>query len=179
VEEHCDRLGIRSYEIIDIQETDGQATTALKAESRIEDAEDILIYNIDTYIEEGHLRKKDIEGDGWLPVFTAHGDKWSFVKLKDGEVTQVAEKEPISNLATVGLYHFGSMELFKEAYNSLSRSVKEEYGEVYIAPLYNYLIEQGKKVTVTNVDKDDIHVLGTPEDVLEFYPQFKDDWNLQ
>jgi len=43
--------------------------------------------------------------DGGILTFEATHPKWSFVKLdENGFVTEVAEKKPISNIATVGLY---------------------------------------------------------------------------
>mgnify|MGYP005827396911 FL=1 len=45
-----------------------------------------------------------------------------------------------------------------------------EKGEKYIAPLYNYLIEKGKEVRISLVEKDRVHVLGTPEE-LEYFKE--------
>ena len=38
-------------------------------------------------------------------------------------------------------------------------------GEKYIAPLYNYLIENGGEVYISNINPDKVHVLGTPEEL--------------
>jgi hypothetical protein len=61
------------------------------------------------------------------------------------------------------------------AYQHSAEDVKNEYGETYIAPLYNYLIENGKLVLPYRIDKSSIHVLGTPEDLKKFDPSFSID----
>jgi len=43
-----------------------------------------------------------------------------------------------------------------------------EKNEKYIAPLYNYMIEKGMDVTISIVDSDKVHVLGTPEELQIF-----------
>lgn len=174
IKEECRDLGITDFEVLQISgTTDGQATTAYLADSLIEDSESVIIYNIDTYVEEGGLLKKDIRGDGFIPVFCAEGDKWSFVKVNDeGVVTAVAEKKRISGLATIGFYHFDKWEYFKEAYIEYSELMKDKYHEKYVAPLYEWMIKKGMEIQIKEIDDKKVHVLGTPEDVLKFYPLF-------
>jgi len=175
--EECRNLDITNLKILQISKTtDGQATTAYLADSMIEDSESVIIYNIDTYVEEGELLKDDIRGDGFIPVFCAEGDKWSFVKVNDeGVVTAIAEKEKISNLATIGFYYFYRWKYFKEAYAQYSEITKNKYHEKYIAPLYEWMIKKGMKIQIKKINAEKVHVLGTPEDVLKFYPAFAKD----
>lgn len=174
INSECERLGIKNYQIVEIPEiTDGQATTVMKAKEKISSEEDILIYNIDTYIEAGVIKKEAIRGDGWIPVFRTEGDRWSFTQLDGERVSRVAEKERISDLATTGLYYFGQFSDYTAAYAERAASVKAEYGEKYIAPLYNNLIRNGKTVYPKIIPEDHIHVLGTPEDLISFYPAFE------
>lgn len=175
IKQKCDNLGIENREVVEITGvTDGQATTVLEAEEKVDEKEEIAIYNIDTYIEEGEILKKDVKGDGHIPVFKAPGEKWSFVKTnRKGKVTEVAEKKRISELATVGFYHFGSLKEYRKAYSELGEQVKEEYGEKYIAPLYQWFIDNQKDLTIQRIESEKVHVLGTPEDVIEFWPMFR------
>lgn len=179
IREKCEKLGIDNWSLIEVSEkTDGQATTALLAEDEMKENEEFAVYNIDTYVEKGEIID-NINSDGCIPVFEAEGEKWSFVKTdEDGRVVDVAEKKRISNLATLGFYHFGSLKDFRKAYNEMREEVKEEYGEVYIAPLYNWFIDNDRELSIQKVDEDKIHVLGTPEDVIEFWPEFKEIHNL-
>jgi hypothetical protein len=43
-----------------------------------------------------------------------------------------------------------------------------EKNEKYIAPLYNFMIEKGMEVTISMVDANKVHVLGTPEELEAF-----------
>jgi len=174
ISEQSSQLGIEEYEIIEVEDfTDGQATTAMQAEEYVPDDEEVVIYNIDTYIEEGTLRIDDVRGDGWIPVFQASGERWSFVATEDSQVTAVAEKERISNLATAGLYHFGAWSDFVTAYYKMRKDIKNQYGEVYIAPMYDWLISNSREVYAEQIPSDSVHVLGTPEDLIEFFPAFE------
>jgi len=177
IRKKCQTLGITDFKILQISETtDGQATTAYLADSLIEDSEPVIIYNIDTYVEEGELLKENIRGDGFIPVFIAKGNKWSFVKVNDkGVVTAVAEKERISGLATIGFYYFDKWEYFKKAYIEYSEIMKNKYHEKYVAPLYEWMIKKGMEIQIKEIDAEKVHVLGTPEDVLNFYPSFGKD----
>lgn len=175
IRSECARLGIEHYDIVEIPEiTDGQATTVMKAKEHVSSDEGILIYNIDTYIEEDVIKKETVRGDGWIPVFRTEGDRWSFTELDGEQVSRVAEKERISDLATAGLYYFGQLSDYTAAYAERGDSIKAEYGEKYIAPLYNWLIENGKTVYPEIIPEDRVHVLGTPEDLISFYPNFKE-----
>ncbi len=37
--------------------------------------------------------------------------------------------------------------------------------EFYTCPVYNYLIRQGKKVGIFNIEQSQMHGIGTPEDL--------------
>lgn len=174
LEESCDRLGITEYEQVMLTEyTDGQASTAVAAGELLDDDDSVAIYNIDTYIEPGHLSMDVLSKDGTIPTFRASGDRWSFVRTDGGDrVVEVSEKRKISDHATAGFYHFDRWGDFFDAYQNYAGEVENEYGETYVAPHYNYLIEQGKNVFKHDLDQDAIHVLGTPTDLREFDDEF-------
>jgi dTDP-glucose pyrophosphorylase len=180
ISEKCTDLGIEKFEIVELDElTSGQATTALKAAPYVDADDAVVIYNIDTYVANGHLSPRALDGDGCIPVFETEGGSWSFVEVNEsGQATEVAEKTPISDLASLGLYHFDRFELFISAFDAVGKQVEAEYGERYIAPLYNWLIDQGYNVTIQTVPRSDIHILGTPDDVLEFDPEFATRYSL-
>lgn len=162
------RFDVQKVEIVEIDElTDGQATSAMLAEPYWQEDEEIIVYNIDTYIESGTMKYEDIAGDGFIPCFNAPGDHWSFVKLDEaGRAVEVREKERISNNCTVGLYYFRTCELYKQLYDEYySNDEHLEKNEKFIAPLYNYMIEKGMEVRISIIPFDKVHVLGTPEEV--------------
>jgi hypothetical protein len=63
---------------------------------------------------------------------------------------------------------------YAAAYAERGDSVEAKYGEKYIAPLYNWLIENEKSVYPEIIPEDSIHVLGTPEDLISFYSKFEE-----
>jgi len=169
VRKKCSSLGIKEIKIKEIDYlTKGQAATVMEAEELIADLdEEIIIYNIDTYVEAEELKPKHIRGDGWVPVFKAEGDQWSFVKFEtDYRVIEMTEKNRISQYGSVGLYYFKSFRLFKNAYNEYYKKVNSS--EEYIAPIYNILMQENKEIYASVLNKNRIHVLGSPEEVKIF-----------
>lgn len=169
IEQKCSELGVNKYKICEIEKlTDGQATTVMQADSLIPDDESVLIYNIDTYVKEGSILKSQIDGDccGFIPVFNAEGDKWSFIRLdENGVIVEVAEKKRISQWGSIGLYYFSLWKEYKNIYHTLKNEINSQFKETYIAPMYQYFIREKKKIGFSIINESDVHVLGTPEDV--------------
>jgi len=174
IEKCCKKCGIESMELVEIdQVTDGQATTCMLAIPYCNFQDPIMIYNIDTYVECGGMRYRDITGSGHIPCFHAEGKHWSFVRANnEGKVVEVKEKERISGNCSLGAYYFSSGALYKTLYNEYYNSSKRN-GEKYIAPLYNLMIKKGMEVTMSIVDKSKVHVLGTPEELEVFLREDK------
>jgi dTDP-glucose pyrophosphorylase len=150
-------------EVLD-RPTRGQAETALLARPHLAPHEPVLIYNIDTHVCPEALNPGDITGDGWIPVFEATGDRWSFVELgPHGRAVRVTEKQRISNHCSVGLYHFRSFTTFAD----LARGLEGQQAEWYVAPLYNGLIARGGDVRIHTLPPERVMILGTPEDLLQ------------
>lgn len=169
----CRSLGIRHASVIELERlTKGQAETVLAAEKAITNPHDeIMIYNIDTYVEPDHLLPRDVKGDGWIPAFHAAGERWSFVKIEqDFRVIDIAEKVRISDYGTIGLYYFKTYALYRSLYNSHRFS---DQIEQYIAPLYAAMIAAPEQSVYAHIIvKEAVHVLGTPEDIQQFDPGF-------
>lgn len=97
--------------------------------------------------------------------------KWSYVKLSsEGFVSEVREKEVISNLATVGIYGFMSAGLMLGALNQMVEAQDDAFGEFYVAPSYHYLIKLGRTIGATNLGPVGkvMHGLGVPDDYEAF-----------
>lgn len=171
INEMCKRLSVESYDVLEIEEvTRGQAESAILARDFWVEGESLLVYNIDTYVEQGELLANFMKGDGFIPCFEADGDHWSFVRLDEkGKAVEVREKKRISSHCSIGAYYFRSCRLYAELYRSFYEETGNlEKGERYIAPLYNLLIERGGMVYIQDITSDKVHVLGTPEEVRTF-----------
>jgi dTDP-glucose pyrophosphorylase len=148
--------------------TDGSVRTVLASESLIND-EELIIANSDQLIEYDatEFQKTRAQGaDGIVFTFTADHPKWSYARVVDGLITEVAEKVVISNEATCGVYYFkNGRDYVNAAYEMISKNIRTN-GEFYNAPVYNILIGRGQRIVPFTVDK--MIGLGTPED-LEAY----------
>lgn len=178
LQQFCQQLGIAKASFVTIDKmTAGQASTVMQAQHLLNNNDTVVIYNIDTYVEEGQLRQADITEHawGWIPAFVAEGDKWSFVKTAENDpkaVIEITEKIRISDLGTLGLYHFKHWSDFVHIYQTYREEIIANYKETYIAPMYQYLIHQGKRIETALVSTESIHVLGTPEDLTQFCPDY-------
>ena len=107
-----DRITNGCYKIVEVDGlTEGAACTALLAEEYIDNDEDLLIANSDQFIQyepENFKTLKNLTNlDSIVFTFNAVHPKWAFVKTNSrGYVTEVAEKKPISNIATCGVYWY-------------------------------------------------------------------------
>lgn len=166
------RITNNNLKIVDIDcLTEGAACTALLAKEFIDCDEDLLIANADQFIEYEQENFKmlknltDVDSIVWC--FNAVHPKWSFVKTNArGFITEVAEKRPISNIATCGIYWYrrGS-DFVKYAEQMVANDVRVN-GEFYIAPTYNELINDGKSLIPFYVHK--MWGLGTPADLKNY-----------
>ena len=149
--------------------TRGQSETACLATHLIDLSQPLLIFNIDTQFFSSSLEKNLLRKniDGVLGAFYSEEPRFSFAALNDENfVTKTAEKEVISSNALTGLYHFTYPEDFFEAAESAFSKNETTKGEFYIAPLYNHLINKGRKLIVDIADE--VNILGTPEELKSF-----------
>ena len=118
----CKSYGIDNVDVAEIDYlTDGQATTCMLGIPYCEPESEIMVYNIDTYVEPYELQYKDIKGDGYIPCFKAEGDHWSFVRLdSSGNAVEVREKMRISDNCTLGAYYFSSAKLYCISWDCVS-----------------------------------------------------------
>ena len=155
--------------------TEGAACTTLLAKELIDNDSPLVMANSDQFVEWNSneaLYAFNADGiDGGILTFEASHPKWSYAKLnEDGFVSQVAEKKPISNLATVGIYFWkkGS-DYVKYAEQMIDKDIRTN-GEFYVCPVFNQAIEDGKKIRVKNIEK--MWGIGTPEDLNYFLENY-------
>jgi HAD superfamily hydrolase (TIGR01509 family) len=165
----CDIVQVNSL-------TEGAACTTLLAKELINNDEPLLMANSDQYVEWNSnecLYAFTADGvDGGIVTFRATHPKWSFAKLgDDGFVTEVAEKNPISDIATVGIYYWkkGS-DYVKYAEQMIEKDIRTNR-EFYVCPVFNEAIADGKKIRVKDVPK--MWGIGTPEDLNYFLENHK------
>lgn len=156
--------------------TQGAAETALLAMRYIDTDEELIISNADQHFKsrafEEELAKERKQFSGLIPYFEATHPRWSFVKVNGGGfATEVAEKVPISNNATVGVYYFKHGKDFVWAAKEMIKKDIRRNNEFYVCPVFNELIGHGDKIKA--VPTDTMWGLGTPEDVEYFRKYYK------
>lgn len=146
--------------VVTEKETSGQAETVVHGLGKVPKSNGILIFNCDTFISDNFPRAYS-QWDGILGSYPSTNPSMSYIEVNSKQVLRTAEKEVISTLASTGLYYFKNKDLFLEAYeNTLHKA------ESYVAPLYNYLIEQGLDITYFETQR--VVPLGTPQEIISF-----------
>jgi HAD superfamily hydrolase (TIGR01509 family) len=151
--------------------TDGAACTALLAKEHINNEHPLFFANSDQFVEwdstEFMYKMNETNSDGGIVSFRATHPKWSFAKIdENGFVTEVAEKNPISDIATVGYYYWkNGSDFVKYAEEMIEKDIRVN-NEFYVCPVFNQAIEDGKQIRTFDIPK--MWGLGTPED-LNYY----------
>ena len=166
------RITNNNCKIVEVDSlSEGAACTALLAKNLIDCDDDLLIANSDQVIEYSSVNFKTLKTmtnvDAIVFTFNSVHPKWSFVKTNSrGIVSEVAEKLPISDIATCGIYWYkkGS-DFVKYAERMIEKNIRVN-NEFYIAPVYNELILDKK--TLIPYFVHEMYGIGTPED-LNFY----------
>ena len=156
--------------------TEGAACTTLLAKELINNNEPLLMANSDQFVEwnsnECLYAFTADSIDGGIVTFKATHPKWSFARIgTDGFVSEVAEKNPISDNATVGIYYWkrGS-DYVKYAEQMIAKNIRTN-GEFYTCPTFNEAIADGKKIRVKEISK--MWGLGTPSDLEYFLEHYE------
>ena len=157
--------------------TQGALETCLLAEGHIDNDIPLYIYTPDVYFGPQFDPNCVGDADGFLLTFLANSPDHSYAEIDEqGNVSRVVEKEVISEHANVGLYYFKTGSMFlKYAWEAIDKKLLIK-GEYYIAPIYNFMVRDGLKVTACDTEK--MHILGTPA-TFEFFcdrvlPKFGD-----
>ncbi|MFM9106080.1 MAG: glycosyltransferase family 2 protein [Chloroflexota bacterium] len=152
-------------------QTEGTACTVLAAAEAIPPDRPMLMTisdaciagGVETMLEDAAAR----DLDGSLSVFPDWGDpKLSFARLgDDGLVAEVAEKRPISTLASAGQYYIRRPAQFFDGVRQMMAAGDRVNGEFYTCPVYNYLIRGGARIGAFEIPASALWALNTPDDL--------------
>lgn len=160
--------------------TEGPACTALIAEKFINNNDPLIIANCDQIM---HWDSESFKSfcdnyphDGFMVTYFANTEKNSYVSLnKSGFISNVKEKEIISNISTNGIHFWKKGRYFVEsAKEMIFLNDRAPNGEFYIAPSYNHLINKGKKIGIFHIPNEQHWAVGTEED-LDLYLRVNND----
>lgn len=160
--------------------TEGTACTVLYARKYIDNNQPLLIANSDQLVDfDIKMMIQDCfdrKLDGSILCFEDKelNPKWSFAKINaQNIVVEVQEKKAISPYATVGIYFFSQGKFFTDSAVDMIIRNDRVNNEFYTCPVYNYLIKDGHKIGIYNIEMDEMHGLGTPEDLTSYLELLK------
>jgi NDP-sugar pyrophosphorylase family protein len=168
------RLVAPDAQIIHVKEqTAGALCTALLAVDLLSDEDELLIINGDSLVLQdldgilNNFRNRNL--DAGTVCFRAIHPRFSFVRLAENfRITEVAEKRPISQFATAGVYWFKSAHDFKlSAFNSIRRR-QDVDGKFYVSPVLNELILARANVGAIEIDSSRYANLQSPKMIEDF-----------
>lgn len=156
--------------------TEGAACTALLAKEYIDNDSPLFFANSDQFVQwdsnEFLYKMNETQADGGIVTFKAIHPKWSFAKVDDrGYVTEVAEKNPISDKATVGYYYWKNGSDFVKYAERMIELNKRVNNEFYVCPVFNEAIADSK--IIRTFDVKGMWGLGTPEDLKHYLENYK------
>jgi len=185
LQEHIDRYGLIDHlgdiapgcRVVAVDGvTEGAACTVLLASCFVDNGDPLMIANSDQFVDiniNDYLETMVSDNlDGLIMTMWADDPKWSFVKFSDQrEVCEVVVKKVVSNEATVGIYNYRCGCDFVTAAERMIHNDLRVNNEFYIAPVYNELIMDKKKIGVYNVGSvgNGMYGLGTPQDLSDFH----------
>jgi NDP-sugar pyrophosphorylase family protein len=144
--------------------TDGAARTTLLAKDLVDNDTPLVIANSDQVISWDSteflslLQSRDV-----IALFRDSDPKWSYAEIKNNLVSRVAEKQVISDNASVGIYGWSKgSDYVKYAEQMIEKDIRTN-NEFYICPVYNEAIQDGHQVVPFYVKR--MHGVGTPEDM--------------
>lgn len=151
--------------------TQGAACSILLAKEFIDNDDPLLLANSDQILDwspHNFLYQSMSEGvDGCISTFTNSHPKFSYAKVDDnGYVTEVAEKKPISDLATTGIYFWKrGADFVRCAEQMMSKDIRTN-GEFYTCPVFNEAVQDGLKIKTVHCES--FFSTGTPEDLQNY-----------
>lgn len=153
--------------------TQGPVCSALLSRPNLNTQSPLIVTNCDQIMHwqaerfENHLKNSSL--DGIVVTYPTQKPMNSYIKLNSqGLGERVAEKEVISEHSLNGIHYFKTGEEFITAAEEMIRKDIRVNGEFYIAPVYNQMIEAGKKVGIYPIEAHEHWAVGIPDDLEKY-----------
>jgi dTDP-glucose pyrophosphorylase len=159
----------RKCKIIEIDYvTEGPASSCYLTKDILNLDDELIITNCDQILEwesERFLSKtRENNYDCSVLTYISNNPKNSFIKCDENNIAiEIKEKEPISNLALVGVHYFKKAEMFLEAYDEIYKENIRTNNEFYVSNICNNLIKTYKVGHILLDENEKYHSTGTPE----------------
>lgn len=152
--------------------TSGALCTCLMAVESINNDNALMIVNSDQIIDVDYNRVIasfcEQEADAGVITFDNVHPRWSYAKILDGSVVEVAEKRPISKHAIAGFYYFKHGCDYVEAAKRVILKQNQVEGKYYNSATLNEIILMGKKVGFYEITRERYHSFYSPDKIKEY-----------
>lgn len=171
------RLRPESVEICVKTVTSGATETVLLAREYIDNTDPLVVYNCDQYInwDAGEFLSwvKRKNPAAALVLYNSRDPKNSFAQIENGVITNLVEKQAVSDHALIGFHYWQQGADFVYSAEQLMEWFRTNgKPECYISETFNYLNPQD--VLPYHI-ADHVYVpLGTPEDVAKYIGKVKE-----
>jgi len=167
---HLDKIaqilkpGSNSFKVPDT--TKGSLCTSLSAVSTLNQESELLIISANELIDKDFNAELNSfrtgSFDGGTLVFKSIQPRYSYVRLDENDfVIEAAQRRPISQDATTGMFWFSSTQDFVSGAKSMIRKDALVDGAFFVAPVFNELILEGKRIGISRIDVKDYRPLKT------------------
>ena len=150
--------------------TEGTACSLMLAKQHWQDGSSIFVSNCDQHIEWNH-NTDWAAFTGAIAVFDCpdRSPKWSYAQINEyNHVTRVAEKDPISDIATAGWYYWRDGRDLETSIHNMILVNDRVNNEFYTCPTYNHLLSHDDDATVVVFHVDNMQGIGTPDDLKQW-----------
>jgi len=158
-------------------DTAGALCSCLSAVGHMDLDEELVIANTDQIIDSDLpqliAQFRNGKSDAGVLTFEAVHPRWSFVRLENERIVEVAEKKPISKDAIAGFYYFRTGALFIEAAKKVILRGETIDGAYYISFVYNELVLDGMNLHVQRLKNTEYHTFYTPQKIHEYEEYMK------
>lgn len=155
------------------ENTKGSACTALLVAANLDQDAELLIVSANEIVDvDLQSVIEDFRGrllDAGTLVFKSIHPRYSYVRLShEGYVVEAAQRKPISNQATAGIFWFRNTSDFVAASMDSIRKDTRVMDKFFVAPTFNQLILQQQKIGVWNLDIDLYYPLKNDKQLQKF-----------
>lgn len=153
-------------------QTKGALCTCLLAIEMINNDIPLVIANCDQILD---VNYNDIINyfcdnnyDAGVITFPSVHPRWSYVRIDNSAVVEVAEKRPLSHQAVAGFYYFRKGRDFIECAQKVILKDGSVNGTYYVSSSLNEMILMGKTVGFYEIGKEQYHSFYSPEKIREY-----------
>ncbi len=164
---------VKEYEFVITEElTDGPASSVLLCENKLDQSDELVIANCDQIMDwdSSSFLEASKNNDGTVVTYYSQTPKNSYAKInQQKQVTEIKEKEVISNFSLNGIHHWQKAKFFIDsAHKMIEANDRAPNGEFYVGPTYNYMISEGLSVGIYHIPSNHHHPVGTPSDLKRY-----------